>query len=266
MAPATEALATSTTAEGTTSHTLNQPYQPPTPEQEKILALLREPFDDDQIQFRGVVKCKSCEKNGDCDYHVRTYCPRCQDWLSERHLCLAYIGHADATYRLLQADPLWSWEPLALDERGLPKLDGHNGLWIRLTVGGMTRIGYGDAGDRTGPNAVKETIGDAIRNAAMRFGMALDLWRRPSVHQGPFDTGQVRPEVRLAQLDVWAKAGWGQADRLSQILIWAEHEHLAEAVVPTSDGAERLLRDVLANRIAQLQADAAHAAAEGSAA
>jgi hypothetical protein len=45
-----------------------------------------------------------------------------------------------------------------------------------MTVCGMTRLGYGDATGKTGANAVKEIIGDAIRNAGMRFGMALDLW------------------------------------------------------------------------------------------
>ena len=49
-------------------------------------------------------------------------------------------------------------------------------LWIRLTVAGVTRIGYGHAEGKKGPDAVKETIGDSIRNAAMRFGVALDLW------------------------------------------------------------------------------------------
>ncbi|MFI6055458.1 hypothetical protein ACIBCO_35900 [Streptomyces violascens] len=190
MAPATEALASST-AEGATSHTLIQLYQPPTPEQERILAALREPFDDDQIRYLGVVVCKACKKTGgagDCDQHVLAFCPRCRDWLSERHDCLAYIGHADATHRLLNVDPVWFWGPVGYNERGLPATDGHGGLWIRLTVGGMTRLGYGKADDRDSPNAVKETIGDAVRNAGMRFGMALELWRRPPVHKGPFDS------------------------------------------------------------------------------
>ena len=47
-----------------------------------------------------------------------------------------------------------------------------------MTVCGMTRLGYGDAGGRKGPNAIKEAIGDALRNAGMRFGAALDLWAK----------------------------------------------------------------------------------------
>jgi hypothetical protein len=48
-------------------------------------------------------------------------------------------------------------------------------LWIRLTICGVTRIGVGDG------KSLKECIGDAIRNAAMRFGMALDLWAKETL-------------------------------------------------------------------------------------
>ena len=89
---------------------------------------------------------------------------------------LDFVGHGFITARLLDVDPMWGWEPVALDEHGLPLLDEFGGLWIRLTVCGVTRLGYGDAGGRKGPNAIKEAIGDALRNAGMRFGLALDLW------------------------------------------------------------------------------------------
>lgn len=83
-----------------------------------------------------------------------------------------YVGHAAVTDRLLEFDPEWSWEPLALDELGLPALDSQSNLWIKLTIAGVTRLGVGD-----GKN-MKERIGDALRNAAMRFGVALDLWSK----------------------------------------------------------------------------------------
>ena len=89
---------------------------------------------------------------------------------------LDFVGHGYLTARLLDVDPLWTWEPFALADDGLPLLDEFGGLWIRLTVCGVTRIGYGDAGGRKGPNAIKEAIGDALRNAGMRFGVALELW------------------------------------------------------------------------------------------
>lgn len=85
---------------------------------------------------------------------------------------LDYVGHAAVTDRLLSVDPEWSWEPLATDDFGLPVLDREGNLWIRLTVHGHTRLGVGD-----GPS-MKVRIGDALRNAAMRFGVALDLWSK----------------------------------------------------------------------------------------
>lgn len=91
---------------------------------------------------------------------------------------LDYVGHAAVTDRLLSIDPEWSWEPFALDESGLPALDRAGNLWIRLTVCGVTRVGVGDG------KSAKEVIGDAIRNAAMRFGVALDLWSKEELESG----------------------------------------------------------------------------------
>lgn len=94
---------------------------------------------------------------------------------------LDYVGHAAVTDRLLKVDPEWSWEPMAVDEAGNPVLTRDPelgafgepiGLWIVLTVAGVRRPGYG------GGKNVKEAISDAIRNAAMRFGVALDLWAK----------------------------------------------------------------------------------------
>lgn len=100
----------------------------------------------------------------------------------KKSVTLDYVGHAFVTDRLLDADPEWTWEPLALTPDGRPLLDLNEngrpvGLWIKLTVAGVTRLGYGTVeASKTEP--VKELIGDAIRNAAMRFGVALDLWKK----------------------------------------------------------------------------------------
>lgn len=97
---------------------------------------------------------------------------------------LDFVGHAHITARLLDVDPYWSWEPFAVGEDGLPRLDEFGGLWIRLTVCGVTRIGYGDAEGKKGPVAMKVAIGDALRNAGMRFGLALDLWAKADISDG----------------------------------------------------------------------------------
>ena len=137
------------------------------------LERLREPFAETEKLPKPMWKSAwDGESKSRCDicggYHVLV-----------NTLHLDYVGHAEVTRRLLDVDPLWNWEPLALDQSGLPKFDGFGGLWIKLTVCGVTRLGYGDAmGKSAGTTAVKEIIGDAIRNAAMRFGVALDLWSK----------------------------------------------------------------------------------------
>jgi hypothetical protein len=89
---------------------------------------------------------------------------------------LDYVGHAAVTDRLLTVDPEWSWDFALHRADGTPVLDdGSGNLWITLTVCGVTRRGVGD-----GKNA-KERIGDAIRNAAMRFGVGLDLWAKENL-------------------------------------------------------------------------------------
>ncbi|ORB93984.1 hypothetical protein LAUMK4_05873 [Mycobacterium persicum] len=111
-------------------------------------------------------------------------------------ISLDFVGHGYLTARFLDVDPHWNWEPLAVGANGLPVFDEHGGLWIRLTIAGVTRLGYGDAGGKKGPNAVKEAIGDALRNAGMRFGAALDLWCKgdPDAPQPPS-----REEVERAE-------------------------------------------------------------------
>jgi hypothetical protein len=94
---------------------------------------------------------------------------------------LDYVGHADVTERLLEVDPLWYWEPMSCEANGLPTLvfyqESPVGLWIKLHVLGVVRIGYGSC-EPGKVDAIKELIGDAIRNAAMRFGVALALWSK----------------------------------------------------------------------------------------
>ena len=118
---------------------------------------------------------------------------------------------ADVTERLLTIDPFWQWEPFALDEQGLPALDtddlGHPiGMWIRLTILGVTRPGYGSCPSRQS-DAVKVLIGDAIRNAAMRFGVALDLWR--------WTCGRRRNGPTLRWTTRWPTRGSGRCPRTS---------------------------------------------------
>ena len=147
--------------------------------QAKFDALLA-PFPPDAVAYRPVQACKACKdlKFKACPNHrwVKP-CPECHGSHSTGAVHLDYVGHADVTRRLLEVDPTWTWEPMAYTDQGLP-LATADGLWIKLTVLGVTRLGFGDAGDKRGGDAIKEIIGDAIRNAAMRFGVAVDLWSK----------------------------------------------------------------------------------------
>jgi hypothetical protein len=127
---------------------------------------------------------KGTKAQNECPANEKVNCKECGGWHHPKIIHLDYVGHAALTDRLLDTDPLWNWEPLALHD-GLPAFDTSGGLWIRLTVCGHTRLGYGHApassfkeiGSRE-----KEVIGDALRNAAMRFGAALDLWHKGDLH------------------------------------------------------------------------------------
>lgn len=145
------------------------------------LAKLREPFEAHHYAKKPVPTKRQTEevKSGT----VRAeYCKECFGYHHPKAQHLDYIGHAALTDRLLDVDPLWNWEPLAYDANGLPQVDADGGMWIRLTICGVSRLGYGDAEGKKGPNATKERIGDAMRNAAMRFGAALELWHKGILH------------------------------------------------------------------------------------
>lgn len=144
----------------------------------EIAAILREPFAPENVGKLPRVFCGACRdaRGKVCQNHTKVRCRECGNNITSAHLHLDYVGHAEITDRLLKADPEWTWEPVAFGADGLPARDQMGGLWIRLTVAGVTRLGYGHADGKNGPDAVKEAIGDALRNAAMRFGAALDLW------------------------------------------------------------------------------------------
>lgn len=136
------------------------------------------------------------------DFKKGIRCKECGAWHHPDVVHLDYVGHAALTDRLLDADPMWSWEPLALDQTGLPARDGNGGMWIKLTVCGVTRLGYGSADGKSGGDAIKEIIGDALRNAAMRFGAALDLWHKGELHPEKSEDASAAEEMPDHE---WAK-------------------------------------------------------------
>ncbi|MBP1626911.1 MAG: hypothetical protein H6Q00_1386 [Holophagaceae bacterium] len=168
--------------------------------QEQIEALkkLRAPFEPHQIsKLPKPTKAQTDEIKADYKKGIR--CDLCGTWHHPKVVHLDYVGHAALTDRLLDVDPCWNWEPMVFDEVGFPRLDAFGGMWIKLTICGMTRIGYGDAEGKTGPSATKERIGDALRNAAMRFGAALDLWHKGDLHPESDEPKGAAPEARTQE-------------------------------------------------------------------
>jgi hypothetical protein len=111
---------------------------------------------------------------------------------------LDYVGHAAVTDRLLQVDPEWHWAPIAYADDGGPLIrmgDKDAELWITLTVCEVTRIGVGSAPVGSFELA-KQLVSDALRNAAMRFGVALDLWSKEDLT--PTITAEQVERVRAA--------------------------------------------------------------------
>jgi hypothetical protein len=212
-----------------------------------IAETLRKPFRPAEIGKLPRVTCPKCsdpKKNGPCGEHRKIKCETCGSYVSERHIHLDYVGHADVTSRLLEADPEWAWEPQARDtdpaalaaaiatgnpeivqmviRNSPPKFDLDRngdpvGLWINLTVGGVTRPGQGSC--PSGQNdAVKVLIGDALRNAAMRFGVAVDLWAKgdrsdPAAENATASGGQASRGRRPSGGEAFENAKPAQAPR-----------------------------------------------------
>jgi hypothetical protein len=148
------------------------------------LALLREPFKPNQISKLP----KPYKKD-----NPKGKCSECGGFHGLPAMHLDYVGHAALTDRLLDADPLWTWEPVG-DPKALGLPASNDGMWIKLTVCNVTRYGFGSADGKTGGDAIKEMIGDALRNAAMRFGAALDLWHKGQLHEDEDEAPAARPE------------------------------------------------------------------------
>lgn len=190
------------------------------------LELLRAPFPAHQISKLPKPTAAQTKAVKD-DFKAGIRCQICGTWHHPKVVHLDYVGHAALTDRLLDCDPEWNWEPVAINEDGTPKRDSIGGMWIRLTVCGVTRLGYGDAEGKTGGNAVKELIGDALRNAAMRFGAALDLWHKGTLHEmdEPEDSGDVTEKPKEANPEAQAAAveSLKNAESLDQLkAIWTE--------------------------------------------
>jgi hypothetical protein len=169
------------------------------------LALLREPIPANLISKMA----KGTKQQEKCADDMKVYCEDCRSRHALGMQHYDFVGHAATTHILLDADPAWEWKPFGLDSEGLPAFDASGGLWIWLTVCSVTRPGYGNAPKRANAapgDREKEVIGDALRNAAMRFGLALDLWTKADLRADPEDDDEGEPPAQVQQpRDVWIR-------------------------------------------------------------
>lgn len=210
------------------------------------LAKLREPFQPHHIsKLPKPTKAQTDAVKADFKKGIR--CRECGSWHHPDVVHLDYVGHAALTDRLLDTDPHWSWEPVAFGPDGLPAFDKTGGLWIKLTVCGVTRLGYGHADPKPNQDLgarEKEVIGDALRNAAMRFGAALDLWHKGDLHAEEAEPAQSLEEKAIGLLratgvdrallkETWEKnrPGWkATMEREAYARVVAEVSRLVEAL------------------------------------
>lgn len=156
---------------------------PPAPPAAQIVAALSAQFPPEEVGKLPKSVCKRCSESPRkvCDAHTWvTRCGACGNSHSSAMIHLDFVGHADLTHRLNDVAPDWTWRPFNPEElAGIPPKFREDGLWIMLLIPGLPPMpGFGDADGKQGGSAVKEAIGDALRNAAMRRGAALSLWAK----------------------------------------------------------------------------------------
>lgn len=140
-----------------------------------------------------------------------------------RDMYLDYVGHAEITRILIEVDPDWNWEPVAWTENGRPAASIVNGnavMWARLTVLGKTILGVGTAPSEKA-DLDKELIGDFLRNAAMRFGIALSLWSKAEWDEQQTAPAAAAEPTRPADMGndpySWAITAFGNATTIDDL-------------------------------------------------
>lgn len=190
------------------------------------------------------VTCRDCSDASSkvCTKHAKARCdqksqPRrtdgwCGNWMSEQHMHIDYVGHAEITRILTEIDPTWHWTPLGSDDNGTPVIT-YSGkeavLWGSLFVFGHGRIGVGTC-EKGKHDEAKELIGDFLRNAAMRFGIGLRLWSKneweSTVDETPASTSP--PQDRIATTRTQAAA---VVDAAAKHVVSDEEKAAAAALV-----------------------------------
>lgn len=154
----------------------------------RMEVMYRETPKDQIVYLPRMLSC--CTRNQPCKDHVLLReCANCHERnIASGHYDIKGIGHIYVQRLFNEVDPFWSWEPVGVDENGLPAIQKtmssvkrgatqkveQSNLWIKVTVCGVTRLGVGtDHSDAE--DLYKKLVSDAIKNAGLRFGIAADL-------------------------------------------------------------------------------------------
>lgn len=132
---------------------------------------LRKPFDKGQV---GKLPKPTKKEN------AKGKCKDCGGWHGLPAVHLDFVGHAAVTDRLNKVAPGWTY---TVDEL----FNVNSVCWVRgtMTVGDVSRPEFGDGRDP------KEAIGNFIRRAAMRFGVAIDLWSKEELTTSDVGSGSL---------------------------------------------------------------------------
>lgn len=172
-----------------------------------IQKILRKPFPPELVGAKPRINCRDCSQAQGrvCNQHTKVRCSVCKQWITNAHMHLSFVNHALVTDRLLDVDQLlppeqaWDFGPAYHDvdpqvliaacasgnpeivamviDNSPPLIDSNGGMWSKLTINGVTRLGYAYDED-TGPEHNKKLISDGIKVTGMRFGLALELWSK----------------------------------------------------------------------------------------
>jgi hypothetical protein len=130
--------------------------------------------------------------------------PKIVNKLPKGGITLDFVGHADVTKTLIEVDPLWTWQPVAWDDNGMPKIHVANGvatMWGIMTVHGKQMLGVATV-QANKPDLYKELASDFIRNAAMRFGLFLSLWTKSEWEDASSSVGDLKSRKIRATSEV----------------------------------------------------------------
>lgn len=127
---------------------------------------------------------------------------------------LDYVSHAAVTDRLNKEAPGWTFELERFieftDDKGLPHIMAVYGY---MQIGSVRRyeVGEADGLDNYG-RELKGAISDFIRRAAMRFGVALDLWSKEAlIEEESSPPSEARSAASAPPLGSRAATGTGVA-------------------------------------------------------